>query len=113
MKSRVRERLAAATKSVPRPGGRNYRAFQKFRVYQITYRERGRTQIWKYGITMQIGDRRKNIGVGLCKAVKGACSGRYISNQMGYYAARAVEYGHIVGYKLRTGKCPPGQPSCK
>jgi RHS repeat-associated protein len=105
----------AIPQSIPRPTPTNYRANEKYKVYEIF--QTGTRETWKYGITSGSPlEARPQTQLAACARDFGACSWNWKtpSPVTGYYTARVIEYGYIVDYYLVHGQCPPGQVvSCK
>ncbi|MFF3028845.1 PA14 domain-containing protein [Microbacterium sp. NPDC057944] len=101
--------------AVPRPTGSNFRPDSVYNVYRI-YAPAG-NKTWKYGITSALPlASRPSSQVAACSAYfKQSCKFSWVAQGVkGFNAARRIEYTYIRAYRVKFGKCPPGQRnSCR
>lgn len=101
---------------VPRPSKNSTTARRysntRYSVYEISWRAKGRTHTWKYGITRNWPGRPQS-QLNTCKRSTGyTCTYRRIARVRGWYNARMYEANRFQSYYRLHGKCPPGARSC-
>lgn len=93
-----------------RTSSRNSNRYQGKTIGYTIYRNGA---VWKCGIS-SVGIIRATSQLPTCRASGGVCRvgqpPRVFNNR---WRARLWEYQKIAAYRVRTGHCPLGQPSCR